>query len=139
MDIRIYFWLKGNILALIHLRVLLLNKYEISSIYVIMFGDNHVQSGWNWKKRGDTLRYYPGIKNLIKNKSCRLISTKKCHSKEYIHIDIIAPNFKNFYRRIFKIFKIMFFMDGTQKNEIVEGKLLHTHTLLLLYLWDKKN
>jgi hypothetical protein len=30
-----------------------------------------------------------------------------------IHIDIIAPNFTNFYRRIFKIFKIMFFMDGT--------------------------
>jgi hypothetical protein len=28
----IYFWLKENILALIHLRVLLLNKYEISSI-----------------------------------------------------------------------------------------------------------
>jgi hypothetical protein len=59
--------LKGNILALIHLIVLLLNKYEISSIYVIMFGDNHVQSGSNWKKRGgSTLRYYPGIKNLIK-------------------------------------------------------------------------
>jgi hypothetical protein len=32
----------------------------------------------------------------------------------------------------------MFFMDGTQKNEIVEGKLLHTQPLLLLYLWDKK-
>jgi hypothetical protein len=35
IDIRIYFWLKENtcILALIHLRVLLLNNYEISSIY----------------------------------------------------------------------------------------------------------
>ena len=32
-DIRIYFWLKGNILALIYLKVLLLNNYEISSIY----------------------------------------------------------------------------------------------------------
>jgi hypothetical protein len=29
----IYFWLKGNILVLIHLKVLLLNNYEISSIY----------------------------------------------------------------------------------------------------------
>ena len=27
------------------LSVLLLNKYEIFSIYIIMFGDNHVQSG----------------------------------------------------------------------------------------------
>ena len=30
------------------------------------------------------------------------------------HIDITAPNFTNFYRQIFKIFKFMFFMDGTQ-------------------------
>jgi hypothetical protein len=33
-----------------------------------------------------------------------------------IHIDIIAPNFTHFYRQIFKIFKIIFFMDGTQKK-----------------------
>jgi hypothetical protein len=39
------FLVERDILALIHLRVLLLNKYEISSIYVIMFGDNRVQSG----------------------------------------------------------------------------------------------
>jgi hypothetical protein len=32
-DIHIYFWLKENILTLMHLRVLLLNIYEISSIY----------------------------------------------------------------------------------------------------------
>jgi hypothetical protein len=32
------------------------------------------------------------------------------------NIDIIAPNFTNFYRQIFKIFKFMFFMDGTQKT-----------------------
>jgi hypothetical protein len=33
------------ILALIHLKVLLLNNYEISSIYEYpVFGDNHVQS-----------------------------------------------------------------------------------------------
>ena len=121
-------------MALIHLRVLLLNKYEISSIYVIMFGDNHVQSGSNWKKMGGHTEILHWYYKSDKNKSYPLISTKKCHSKEYIHIDIIAPNFTNFYRRIFKIFKIMFFIDGTQKNEIVEGKLLHIHTLLFLYL-----
>ena len=33
----------------------------------ILFGDNHVQTGdIVKKKRGDALRYYPGIKNLIK-------------------------------------------------------------------------
>ena len=39
-------------------------------------------------KTGDVLRYHPGIKQLTKKKSCR----------------------------IFKIFQIMFFMDGTQKK-----------------------
>ena len=38
-------------MALIHLRVLLLNKYEISSISeYILFGDNHVQNSGNCKK-----------------------------------------------------------------------------------------
>jgi hypothetical protein len=41
------------------------------------------------------------------------------------HIDIIAPNFTNFYRQIFEIFKFMFFMD---ENEIVEESY---HTLIL--------
>jgi hypothetical protein len=62
-------------------------------------------------------------------------------SVKNIHIDIIAPNFTNFYSQIFKIFKIMFFMDGTQKKWNCQGKLhyvLHTHPLLILYLWDKK-
>jgi hypothetical protein len=39
---------------------------------------------------------------------------------------------------IFKIFKIMFFMDGTHKKWNCRGKLLHAHPLLFLYLWDKK-
>ena len=34
------------------------------------------------------------------------------------HIDIIAPNFTNFYRKIFKIFK--FHGRYPEKNEIVE-------------------
>jgi hypothetical protein len=66
-------------------------------------------------KRWDALRYHPGIKNLNEKKYCRLISTKNVTVKN-IHIDIIAPYFTNFYRRIFKIFKIMFFMNGTQKK-----------------------
>ena len=36
-------------------------------------------------KQGDVLRYHPGIKILTKNKSCRLISTQKGHSKEYTY------------------------------------------------------
>jgi hypothetical protein len=32
----------------------------------------------------------------------------------------------------------MLFMDGTQKKLYCRGKLLHTHLLLFLYLWDKK-
>jgi prepilin-type processing-associated H-X9-DG protein len=31
----------------------------------ILFGDNHVQTV-EIRKRGDALRYHPGIKNLIK-------------------------------------------------------------------------
>jgi hypothetical protein len=38
------------------------------------------------------------------------------YSMMQIYIDIIAPNFTNFYHQIFKIFKIMFFTDGTQKK-----------------------
>ena len=33
IDTHIYFWLKGTILALIHIKVLVLNNYEISNIY----------------------------------------------------------------------------------------------------------
>jgi hypothetical protein len=32
----------------------------------------------------------------------------------------------------------MFFTDGLQKKWNCQGKLLHTHPLLFLYLWDKK-
>jgi prepilin-type processing-associated H-X9-DG protein len=32
----------------------------------ILFGDNHVQTVEIGGKRGDALRYHPGIKNLIK-------------------------------------------------------------------------
>jgi hypothetical protein len=44
------------------------------------------------------------------------------------HIDIIAPNFANFYRQIFKIFKKFFHGWYPEKNEIVEESY---HTLIL--------
>jgi uncharacterized protein Veg len=49
------------------------------------------------------------------------------------------PNVTHFYRQILKILKVMFFTDGRQKKWNCQGKLLHTHPLLFLYLWDKKN
>jgi hypothetical protein len=55
----IYFWLKGNILALIHLRALLLNNYEISSIY-----EKYMCKAVEIGKRGNALRNHPDIKNL---------------------------------------------------------------------------
>ena len=125
--------MKGNILALIHLRVLLLSNYEISSIYEYPVWRQSCAKQLKLEKRGDALRNHPGIKNLIKKKSFRLISIKNSHSKEYTY----RHHFTKFYCRIFKIFKIMFFMDGTQKKWNCRGKLLHTHRLLFLCLWDQ--
>jgi len=102
----------------------------------ILFGDNHVQRSWNWKK-GDALRYHPGIINLIRKDPVDYFPPKHVTVKN-IHIDIIALNYTNFYRRIFKISKIMFFMDGTQTKWNCKGNVLHTHPLLFLYLRDKK-
>jgi hypothetical protein len=48
IDMHIYFRLKGNILALIHLRVLLLNKYEISSISEYPVWKRHGEIFWNF-------------------------------------------------------------------------------------------
>jgi hypothetical protein len=56
-------------------------------------------------KRVDTLRYHPGIKNMIQKIPVDYFPPKNVAVKN-IHIDIIAPNFTNFYRLIFKIFKI---------------------------------
>jgi hypothetical protein len=47
----IYFWLKGNILAFIHLRVLLLNKYEISSISEYPVWRSSRAKQWKLQKR----------------------------------------------------------------------------------------
>jgi prepilin-type processing-associated H-X9-DG protein len=102
----------------------------------ILFGDNHVQSSWTWKKWG-----IPWDTILVLKIWLKKILSINFHQKmslKNIHVDIIAPNFTNYYRRIFKILKIMFFMDGTKKKWNRWGKLLHTHPLMFLYLWDKK-
>ena len=51
-----------------------------------------------------------------------------------IHIDITAPNFTNFYRQIFKIFKIMFFMEGIQKKMKLSRKVI-THSSFAVSLF----
>jgi len=53
-------------LALIYLKVLLLNNYEISSIYEYHVWRKSRAKQLKLEKRGDALRYHRGIKNLIK-------------------------------------------------------------------------
>ena len=82
----IHFWLKENTLALIHLRVLLLNNYEISTKYSIyeypVWRQSRVKQLILEKSR-DALRYMCTTLVLKSDykRSDRLISTKKCHSK----------------------------------------------------------
>ena len=92
-------------------------NFVITLIYLnILFGYNHVQNGGNCKK-GDALRTTLVLKIGLKKFLAINFHQKMSHWR--IDIDIIAPNFTNFTARI--IFKFMFFMDGTQKqNEIVE-------------------
>ena len=66
----------------------------------ILFGDNHAQTVEIGEKRGDALRYHPGIKNLIEKNPVNQFPPKNVTVTK-IYIDIIEPNFTNFYRRIF--------------------------------------
>jgi hypothetical protein len=66
-------------------------------------------------KKGGCHEDHLGFKTWIKKIPVNLFSPKNVTLKNR-HIDIIAPNFTNFYRQIFKIFKFMSFMDGTQKK-----------------------
>ena len=96
----------------------------------ILFGDNHVQNSGNCKKKGGCPEDHLGIKNQFKK--IPVDFPPKNVTLKNRHIDITAPNFTNFYRQIFKIFKFMFFMDGTQtKKGNCRGKLSHTHPLLV--------
>ena len=66
-------------------------------------------------KKGGCPEDHLGIKNRIKKIPVDQFPPKNVTLKNR-HIDIIAPNFTNFYRQIFNIFKFMIFMDGTQKK-----------------------
>ena len=124
----IYFWLKGNILAWecccwINIKYL--------AYLNILFGDNHVQNSGNCKKRGDALRTTLVLKIRLKKFLSINFHQKMSHWRR--HIDIIAPYFTNFYRQIFKIFKFMFFMDGTQKKMKLSRKVI-THPSFASFL-----
>jgi hypothetical protein len=60
----------------------------------ILFGDNHVQTVETAKK-GGCPEDHLGITNRIKKIPVKNVTLKNRH------IDIIAPNFTNFYRQIF--------------------------------------
>ena len=85
------------------------------------------------EKRGDALRYHRGIKNLNKKTLVDQFQSKNATVKN-IHIDIIAPNSTTFYRRILKIFKIMFFMDGAQKKKKLSRKVITHSSFAVFYL-----
>ena len=81
-------------------------------------------------RKGGCPEDYLGIKNQINKIPVDYFSPKNVTLKNR-HIDIIAPNFTNFYRQIFKILIFMFFMGGpwnSEKNEIVKESY---HTLIL--------
>ena len=119
-----YFWLKGNILSLIHLRVLLFNRYVISSIWISCL---EIITCKQWKlEKGDALRYHPGIKNLIKKKSCRLISTKKCHSKENIYKHHWTKFYKLLSWDFLKYLKLYFSWMASKKMKIWRKVITHS-------------
>jgi hypothetical protein len=94
----------------------------------ILFGDNHVQNSGNCKKGGCTedhlgIKKFPPKNVKLKNR----------------HIDSIAPNFTNFYRQILKIFKFMFFVDGTQKKIKLSRKVITHPSFASFFVYEIKN
>jgi hypothetical protein len=78
------------------------------------------------------------IKNRIKKIPVNSFPPKNVTLKNR-HIDIIAPNFTNFYRQIFKIFKLMFFMDGTQKKMKLSRKVITHPSFASFFVCEIKN
>ena len=103
----------------------------------ILFGDNHVQNSGNYKK-GGCPEDHLGIKNRIKKISVDYFPPKNVTLKNK-HIDIIAPNFTNFYLQIFKIFKLMFFMDCTQKKMKLSRKVITHPSFASFFVCEIKN
>jgi hypothetical protein len=75
--------LKGDILASVHLRLLLLNNYDISSIYEYPVWRLSRAKQLQLEKGGDAPRYHPGIKNLIKTISFLLCAIHEKHNFKY--------------------------------------------------------
>jgi hypothetical protein len=98
----------------------------------ILFGDNHVQNSGNCKK-GDALRTTLVLKIGLKKFLTINVTLKNRH------IYIIAPNFTNFYRQIFKIFKFMFFVDGTQKKIKLSRKVITHPSFASFFICEIKN
>ena len=78
------------------------------------------------EKRG-FLGYHPDIKFLPKHVT-----------EKNIHIDTIAPNNTNFTVVFLRYLRLCFSWMTPRKKFNCRGKLLHTHLLLFLYLWDTK-
>jgi hypothetical protein len=89
-------------------------------------------------KKGGFLEDHLGIKNRIKKIPVNWFPPKNVTLKN-IHIDIIARNFTNFYRHIFKIFKFMFFMGGTQKKMKLSRKVITHPSFASFFAGEIKN
>jgi hypothetical protein len=89
-------------------------------------------------KKGGCPEDHLGIKNRIKKIPVNLFPPRNVTLKNR-HIDIIAPNFTNFYRQIFKIFKFMFFIDGTQKKMKLSRKVITHPSFASFFVCEIKN
>ena len=89
-------------------------------------------------RKGGCPEDYLGIKNQINKIPVDYFSPKNVTLKNR-HIDIIAPNFTNFYRQIFKIFKLMFFMDDTQKKMKLSRKVITHPSFASFFVCEIKN
>jgi hypothetical protein len=84
-------------------------------------------------KKGDALRTTLVLKIGLKKFLTINVTLKNRH------IYIIAPNFTNFYRQIFKIFKFMFFVDGTQKKIKLSRKVITHPSFASFFICEIKN
>jgi hypothetical protein len=89
-------------------------------------------------KKGGCPEDHLGIKNRIKKIPDNQFPPKNVTLKNR-HIDIIAPNFTNFYRQIFKIFKSMIFMEGTQKKIKLLRKVITHPSFTSFFVYEIKN
>ena len=84
-------------------------------------------------KKGDVLRYHPGIKNLTKKNPVDSFLPKNVTVKN-IHIDIIAPNFTIIFLRYLKL---CFSWMAPRKNEVVEESY-YTLIFCCFFIYEMK-